>query len=453
MSIAAIFEFLLVLGIMVLVHEFGHYAAAKLCGIRVEVFSIGLGPRLFGFRHGETDYRICALPLGGYVKMSGDQPGQVTNDPGDFNAHPRWHRVIVALAGPIANFILAFFLIQGLYMQHHETQAFLSQPAVVDYVPTQSSFAGAGLQPGDTIVRYDNIENPQFDDIINHSLLYLNHNISFSYLHNGQRVNATAMLKSSKTPDKFDLTDFFTFFVPRMQEAPIKIASTDDSVSAGSPAARAGLRGGDVLLSVNGFTPHSVEAILAFLQDQGSRPEDVAVARGATTLHAVMIPEQSSGPDGLKYRIGVKLDPPPTTVDKLGFADAAIASAKSNYKGAGLIKDVLEGLFTRRVSVKAMAGPIGIGQQVHQAFQMQGWSPIVETMAMISLNLGIFNLLPIPILDGGMILFLLIESLLRRDVNEQVKERIYQVAFVCIVLFAAFIIFNDLTKIYSARPS
>jgi len=143
---------------------------------------------------------------------------------------------------------------------------------------------------------------------------------------------------------------------------------------------------------------------------------------------------------------------PPVKIDRLNFVAAAKASAASNWKGAGLIKDVLEGLFTRRVSVKAMAGPIGIGQQVHQAFQMPGWNPIIETMAIISLNLGIFNLLPIPILDGGMILFLLVESLLRRDVNEQVKERIYQVAFVCIILFAAFVIFNDLTKIYSARP-
>jgi regulator of sigma E protease len=452
MSIPAIIEFLIVLGIMVLVHEFGHYAAAKLLGIRVEVFSIGFGTRLFGFRHGETDYRICALPLGGYVKMSGDTPGQAATDPNDFNAHPRWHRVLVALAGPVANFILAFFLIQGLYMQHHEVQAFLSQPAVVDYVPAQSPFATTGLQPGDTIVRYDTVENPQFDDIINHSLLYLNHSIPFSYLHNGQRIDSSATLKTTKSADKFGIDEFFTFFIPRMQQAPVQISTTDGSVSPGTPADRAGLHGGDIILSVNGFTAHSVEALLAYLQDQSTHPEDLLIARGATTLHASLLPEQSSGPDGLKYRIGVKLDPPPSTVDKLGFVDAAVASAKSNYKGAGLIKDVLEGLFTRRVSVKAMAGPIGIGQQVHQAFQMQGWSPIIETMAMISLNLGIFNLLPIPILDGGMILFLLVESLLRRDVNEQVKERIYQVAFVCIVLFAAFIIFNDLTKIYSARP-
>jgi len=449
MSIPAIIEFLIVLGIMVLVHEFGHYAAAKLLGIRVEVFSIGFGTRLFGFRSGDTDYRICALPLGGYVKMSGDTPGQAATDPGDFNAHPRWHRVIVALAGPVANFILAFVLILGLNMTHHEVDEYLSQPTVVDYVPAKSPFTRTGLQPGDTVVRYDTIENPHFDDVFNHSQLNLNHSIAFSYVHNGQRVNTTATLTTASTPDKFDPSEFF---VPRMQDTPVQVSPIDKSILAGSPADRAGLRGGDKLLSLNGFTPHSVVALLAYLQDHGAHPENVVVGRSNSTVDVTLVPEQSSGPDGNKYRIGFTPVYPPVKIDRLNFVAAAKASAASNWKGAGLIKDVLEGLFTRRVSVKAMAGPIGIGQQVHQAFQMPGWNPIIETMAIISLNLGIFNLLPIPILDGGMILFLLVESLLRRDVNEQVKERIYQVAFVCIILFAAFVIFNDLTKIYSARP-
>ena len=449
MSISAIIEFLIVLGIMVLVHEFGHYAAAKLLGIRVEVFSIGFGTRLFGFRAGDTDYRVCALPLGGYVKMSGDTPGQAATDPGDFNAHPRWHRVIVALAGPVANFILAFALILGLNMTHHEVDEYLSQPTVVDYVPAKSPFVATGLQPGDTVVRYDTVENPHFDDIFNHSQLNLNHSIAFSYVHDGNRVNTTATLTTSSSPDKFDPSDFF---VPRMQNTPVQVSPVDKSILAGSPAEQAGLRGGDTILSLNGFTPHSVVALLAYLQDQASRPENLLIGRGSNTLHITLIPEQSSGPDGMKYRIGFTPVYPPVVIDHLTFLAAAKASAESNYKGAGLIKDVLEGLFTHRVSVKAMAGPIGIGQQVHQAFQMPGWNPIIETMAMISLNLGIFNLLPIPILDGGMILFLFIESLIRRDVNEHIKERIYQVAFVCIVLFAAFVIFNDLTKIYSARP-
>src|ERR1700712_883095 len=164
--IATIVELLIVLGIMVLVHEFGHFAAAKLCGVRVETFSIGFGTRILGFRHGDTDYRLSILPLGGYVKMAGDTPGEApSGDPGEFNAHPRWQRVIIALAGPVANFILAFFLLLGLAMFHNEVEAFHYGPAITDYVPQNSSIAATGLKTGDTIVRFNRKEDPTWEDV------------------------------------------------------------------------------------------------------------------------------------------------------------------------------------------------------------------------------------------------------------------------------------------------
>jgi regulator of sigma E protease len=236
-----------------------------------------------------------------------------------------------------------------------------------------------------------------------------------------------------------------------MQNKPVQISPVGQPISPGSAAEKAGLRGGDVLLSVDGMTPHSVPALLAYLQDQAGKPANLVVGRGDKTFSATVLPEQSEGKDGMKYRIGFAPVNPPVKVDHLGLIPALHESAKSNWKSAGLIGDVLKGLFTHHVSVKAMSGPIGIGQQVHQAFQLGGVY-VIDVMAAISLNLGIFNLLPIPMLDGGMILFLLIEAAMRRDVNEQVKERIYQVALVCIMLFAAFVIFNDLTKIYSPKP-
>src|ERR1700716_3168296 len=136
---STVIQLAIVLGIMVLVHEFGHFAVAKLCGIRVEVFSIGFGKRLFGIKRGDTDYRISVLPLGGYVKMAGDNPGEApTGDPGEFNAHPRWQRILVALAGPFANFILALGLTTGVSMLHNEVQEYLSHPAHTDYVPANT---------------------------------------------------------------------------------------------------------------------------------------------------------------------------------------------------------------------------------------------------------------------------------------------------------------------------
>ena len=445
-----IFQLAIVLGIMVLVHEFGHFAVAKLCGVRVEVFSLGFGKRILGFRRGDTDYRISALPLGGYVKMAGDNPGEApTGDSGEFNAHPRWQRVLVAVAGPIANFILAFVLILGLNMTHHQIEESLTQPTVVDYVPAKSLFVKSGLQIGDTIVHYNTVENPHFDDIFNQTQLNLDRGIRFSYLHNGHRTDTTVTLAGIPTPDKMDeLTFDQLLFVPQKQDTPVQVALVDHAVSEGSPAQRAGLLPGDTIVSIDKLTPHSVDALLTYLQDQAGKPANLTIDRNHQILHATLTPEQTDSGDGIKlYRIGIVPVQPPVKIGRLSLVPAAIDSAKTNWKSASLIKDVIKGLFLHRVSMKQMSGPIGIGQQVHQAFQMPGWNPIIDTMAAISLNLGMLNLLPFPILDGGMILFLLIESAIRRDVNQHIKERVYQVAFMCIIVFFVFIMFNDLSKL------
>src|SRR5579859_5210477 len=157
---------LVVLGIMVLVHEFGHFAVAKLCGVRVEVFSIGFGKRLFGFRRGDTDYRLSLLPLGGYVKMAGETPGEArTGDPDEFASHQRWQRVLIGLAGPVANFILAFVLMTGLYMMHNEVENYLTGPAITDFIPQDSPAGRAGIQAGDRIVRFDQDKNPSWEQV------------------------------------------------------------------------------------------------------------------------------------------------------------------------------------------------------------------------------------------------------------------------------------------------
>src|SRR5215469_4600238 len=185
---STVIQLAIVLGIMVLVHEFGHFAVAKLCGIRVEVFSIGFGKRLFGYRKGDTDYRISVLPLGGYVKMSGDNPGEApTGDPGEFNSHPRWQRILVALAGPVANFLLAFGLMTGVYMLHNEVSEYLSSAAITDYISPRSAAAATGIRSGDTIVHFADVENPTWEDLFNHAALSLNQTVPFDYVHDGRR--------------------------------------------------------------------------------------------------------------------------------------------------------------------------------------------------------------------------------------------------------------------------
>ena len=156
----------LVLGVMILIHELGHFLAAKWFGVRVDVFSIGFGKRLWGWRRGDTDYRISLLPLGGYVKMAGENPGEArTGDPGEFMAKPRWQRFIIALMGPAMNIVLAIVLLTGLYMVKYQKAAYQERPAEIGHVEEGSAADKAGLRPGDLIVRLGKLENPTWEAV------------------------------------------------------------------------------------------------------------------------------------------------------------------------------------------------------------------------------------------------------------------------------------------------
>jgi regulator of sigma E protease len=450
---STIIELLIVLGIMVLVHEFGHFAVAKLCGIRVEVFSIGFGKRLFGFRRGDTEYQLAAIPLGGYVKMSGEMgfsgnelsAGSVApTDPGDFNAHPRWQRMLVAVAGPVANFLLALGLMTGVSMLHNEIEEFFDGPAYTDYIPTNTPVAKTGIHNGDTIVRYDTVENPTWHDVIDRSLLNLNQTVPFSFIHNGERVDTKLFVENKGQADDFSLTKLG--LIPKMQNTPVEVNSLTGEENL--PAARAGIKAGDRIESIDGLHLHSVAALLAYLGDGAGKPVSLIIDRSGATFPISLTPILGDAGDGTKYyQLGFHPVQPPVKVERLPLGKAIVASWQFNKKNSLLIVEVIKRLFTHQVSVKQLQSPIGIGQAIHQAVQMPGWMPLIGTMAIISLNLGILNLMPIPILDGGLILFLIIETIMRRDVNQQIKERVYQVAFVCILAFFAFVIFNDLTRL------
>ena len=442
---STVLQLAIVLGIMVLVHEFGHFAVAKLCGIRVETFSIGFGKRLLGFRRGDTEYQIAIIPLGGYVKMAGDNPGEApTGDPGEFNAHPRWQRVLVALAGPFANFILALALLTGGSMLHNEVQEYIDSPAHTDYIPVKTAAAATGIQPGDTIVHFDTVENPTWEDVFTRAALNLNQTVAFSYDHDGQRTDTKLFVANKGGPDDFSPDKLG--LIPEMQTTPVQIDSlTDDPTM---PAAQAGLKAGDKLVTIDGLHLHSVQALLAYMQDQAGKPAALTIERKGAMFPIAITPKLADAGDGVKsYYLGFHPVQPPVKVQRLPFVKAVKSSWTTNLKYATLIVEVVKRMFTRQVSVRSLSGPIGIGTQIHQAVEMPGWMPIIGLMAYISINLGIFNLLPIPILDGGMILFLVIESIMRRDLNQQVKERVYQAAFVCLIAFAAMVIFNDITKL------
>lgn len=439
-----VLEFAVVLGFMVLVHELGHFLVAKFFGVRVERFSIGMPPRLFGIKYGDTDYCISALPLGGYVKMAGEYGAENTAAaPDDLNAKPRWQRIMIALAGPCANFLLSFVLLTLVAHYHHEVDQYLNGPAVVDYVPQNTPAARDGLTAGDTIVRFAGVDHPTWDRILEEANFNLNRSVSFTYVHNSQPVKKSLTIVSED--GEFNIDSMTALgLLPREQNAPIKVST----ISGGTPADRAGLQPGDVIESIDGLQLHSVRPLHAYLNDRAGVTSTLKILRGGSTVNMALAPERvDSDPKNPQYQIGFLPQPAPVDVEHLAWVAAIHQSLKDNRKDSGLILRVLQGLFTRHVSVKQMSGPVGIAQDISLAWSMGTWA-LLQLVSVISLNLGIFNLLPVPILDGGMILFLLIESLIRRDVNFEVKERVYQVAFVCIILFAFFVLFNDITKLH-----
>ncbi len=452
----SIFSTLIVLGIMVLVHEFGHFAVAKLCRVRVEVFSIGFGKRLFGFRRGDTDYRVSLLPLGGYVKMYGELggdgampattlPGEAMlelRDSGDLNSKPRWQRVLIGLAGPIANFILALVLMTGFYMMHNEVELFRSQPANVDYVLQDSPAGKAGIQAGDRITHFESVTSPTWEQISIRSAMNMGQTVPVTLLRNGRSVETSLFIQTPRNSDDFSLETLG--LIPEMQTGPIVVRSVEPSM----PAAKAGLKAGDKILSVNGQPFHSTPAMLAYLQQTKGAPVNLGVDHNGATEHLDLQPVMAELGDGSKgYRMGFSPEMPPFKVQQLPLPMALHHSIQFNLKNSGLILEVLHRMVTRHMAMQNLSGPIGIARETGIAASQPGWQPIIGLMAIISLNLGIFNLLPIPILDGGVILLLLIEGLLRRDLNQQFKERIYQAAFVVLLIFAAFVMFNDISKL------
>jgi regulator of sigma E protease len=425
-----------VLGFMILIHEFGHYAAAKYFGVRVEVFSIGFGKRLFGFRRGETDYRISVIPLGGYVKMAGENPmDERTGDPAEFLSHPRWQRFIVAVAGPAMNILLAFALWVGVFMVHYEYPAVFDGAAFVGWVSPNTPAANAGVQPGDQIVQIDDIKNPNWEQILFKEELSPNQPLKVVL----KRGSETLVL--TMAPQPFGRNQMGVLgWIPK------EPSFTATMIEPDMPAAKAGMKVGDQILTVDGQEIPALESLVDMLSRTKDAPLDIVVLRDGQKLSFKVQPVLSPGSPGGEPRYRIGLASQPTKVIELPFPDAVRKSFAECKKNSFLILELLQKLVERKVSIRQVDGPIGIGSAVGTAAREDGWTPLLFVSAIISLNLGIFNLMPIPILDGGVIMLLLIEGVMQRDISLAIKERIYQAAFVFLVLFAVTVIYNDIMK-------
>ena len=419
-----------ILGFMILIHEFGHYAVAKWLGVRVEVFSIGFGKRLLGFRKGETDYRISAIPLGGYVKMSGENPmDERTNDPGEFLNHPRWHRFLIAIAGPATNILLAIFLLVGVFMVHYEYPAIYDGPTVIGWVMQDTPAAKAGFERGDRITRIDGVQDPSWEVVETRAALSPGQPLDVTVDRNGQLLTKTI----SPEPDGVDRIGFAGW-------APEEPCVCVTDLTPGMPADKAGLRDGDEILAVDGQPVPALAAMVEILEKTKDKAIAVTVRRGSETKEFTVQPVLIEK----RYRIGI--GSMPMKVTSLSFPAALHLSLQENRKASLLILELVQKMLQGKISVRSIEGPIRIGQAAGEAAKRKGWTPLLLLTSAISLNLGVFNLLPIPILDGGVIFFLLIETLMGHDISLRIKERVYQAAFVFLVLFAVMVIYNDLLK-------
>jgi regulator of sigma E protease len=426
---------LVLIGVMILIHELGHYWAARFFDVRVEAFSFGFGPRLFGFRKGETDFRFSAILFGGYVKMSGEQPGDETvNDPRAFSSKPRWQRLIIAFAGPAMNILLAVALLTGLFMVRFPRVANFDSPATIGFIEKGSPADNAGLREGDRIAQIDSTVNPVWEDVALKELASAKKAITVGYLRNGQRYVTTV------TPVLDDKTGVGT--AGWDQQNDVEIAG----VKTGMGAEKAGLKTGDEVVSVNGVPIHSTMRLHEEIRHSGGKPVQLVYRRNGQEQKVEVLPQLSADADGSqRYMIGVELARH-VVMTKLSFPEALRESVRQNVKSATLIYQFLSGIVERRMSPKSLEGPIRIAQLSGEAAR-EGPTAFFGLMSMVSLNLAIFNLLPIPILDGGLILMLLIEMFMRRDLSLQMKEAILKAGMVFLMVVVVFVLYNDISKI------
>ena len=449
--IIGIFAFIFILGAAVVLHEFGHFLVAKLFKIRVETFSVGFGPRLFGKKWGQTDYRVSAIPLGGYVKLGGDESnapieGESAPDIPDrerFDLRPRWQRILVALAGPVMNVITALSIPLAGALMYGVPMA----PApVVSSLASGGASEAAGLQRGDRIVAFNGVEHPKWDTIRGDALLSPGQPLPVVVERNGQQI-PLQITPVSRTED--GETAGFLDFLPDYGDLPVVVRE----VTPDSPASEAGLQVEDQIVAIGGQPVHSAEQVTQYISDHKGQPITITFKRNGRQSEFTATARKL--PDG-KERLGFgpTEDVPQIPVGLVGATKYAV---ESNAEILRLTGKALGQFFTGQRSARnTLSGPVGIYKAASNSVERYGWGGLFTTLAFLSLNLGIFNLLPIPVLDGGAIFILLIEGVLATvgmKLSLRVRDRIQQVGFVMVLLLMVFVITNDVLKTFSRGPS
>ncbi len=419
--------FVIVLGFLIFAHEAGHFVVAKLFRVRVLVFSFGFGKRLFGFRRGDTDYRVSLLPLGGYVRMAGDAAEEeLTGAPDEFLSKPKWQRFLILLAGPAMNILIAILFLAGLLMAGREMLR-ESQPVIGSLVAGKPAET-AGLRIGDRIVSVGDERIRTWEDLKLAISMNPGTRVRVGYERDGQE--RTTLL----TPERV-VTDYGVTGVAGITPF---ISTEVGKVLPGSAAEGAGLRSGDVIVAADGKRTGQLVELEKALDENKAKSVRLTVARGGAEVDLILAPMKSAQEAWPGFV-------PPTEVRKLALGPALSESVSQNWKMVKYTFTVIGRLFKAQGSVKDFSGPISIAR-ISGEMLRTGAQAVIFLMATISLQLGVLNLLPIPVLDGGHIFILLFEGVAGRDLSLTAKERLFRIGFAFLAALMIVVLFNDVIQ-------
>jgi regulator of sigma E protease len=426
----SLLAFVFVLGVLVFVHELGHFLVARMLGVRVITFCIGMGPKLLKFRRGDTEYAIAAFPIGGYVKMAGENPDEPkTGAHDEFMSRGKWDRFRILVAGPVMNIILSVGLMTIVLAQGAEVPIFEDDPVDVGVVTKASPAERSGIQAGDRIVKVGSQRVATWEQFFLAIGGRADRDVPITLLRQGRETVVTVRPEAQT----------------RMQIGDIgvlpNVHPSIPSLEANGPAAKAGVKVNDVVLALNGEPIVFSWQLSAAIRKHPDEPIILRVERAGAPLEIVVTPRRQ-GEIGL---IGIGIKDPVKLVDP-GLLGAVKLSIERNVQFAGLIFNTIGGLLTRETSPKQLMGPVAIAK-LSGEFAAAGWIALATFMASLSLNLGLINLLPIPVLDGGHIFIMAVEGLVRRDLSMKMKERLMLAGFVVLMVLMVTVVYNDLSRI------